>query len=54
MDAAARTAGGDVMDACLFRLSKMLGVTVDDLKSRMTSLGLSEWCRWLQRSPEVK
>lgn len=42
------------MDACLFGLSKMLGVTVDDLTSRMTSLELSEWCRWLQRSPEVK
>ena len=42
------------MDACLFRLAKMLGVTVNDLKSHMTSLELIEWCRWLHSSPEVK
>jgi hypothetical protein len=42
------------MDFCLFRLAKMLGVTVDELKSHMTRIELIEWCRWLHSAPEVK
>ena len=39
------------MDASLFRLAMMLGLTVDDLRGCMEAKELREWLVFLRREP---